>query len=352
MHALRPFREHPVDVPSDHVPDGHRKLKCVDQLLDDCKRIAGLELNDGVHVRVDVVQKPGRNGQTCVPQHVGAAQDSMQEDPARTAVSVDERVNRLELRVHDSSFRDRGHIAAVHESNQIIKAAEHAVGARRHEQRAVRAIRGAANPNLLVTQAAAERQTRVLPILSAACDQGFVHLADALNRKLSRKAKRGAHGCNVSSDDAGVLRHIARQLGQGNVAHTRRHVLNLRARRRLAAQQQSWQIVAAGFLLRIEANKQEGNFLHAALQFGGDEDALVTQLKRNRRAIRSSDFPTTRLRHALQRIGVNPPRKLLVTHGLPLIAQLAVAAHAPLRFASMMVLNRETDVVSFLLWLV
>ena len=47
------------------------------------------------------------------------------------------------------------------------------------------------------------------------------------------------------------------------------------------------------FLLRIEANEQEGNFLHAALQFGRNEDVLITQLERNRRAIRSSDFPTT-----------------------------------------------------------
>ena len=133
----------------------------------------------------------------------------MQENPARPAVSVDERVNRLELRVHDSGFRDRGHIATVHESDQIIKAAGHAIGARRHEQRAVRAIRGAADPNLLVAQAAAERQTRVLPILSAARNQSFVHLADALDRKLSRKAERGAHGCNVSGDNAGVLRHVA-----------------------------------------------------------------------------------------------------------------------------------------------
>jgi hypothetical protein len=65
------------------------------------------------------------------------------------AVAVDERMDRLELRVCDCGLRDRGERILVAERAQIFEQVGHILGGRRHERGRARIVTAAADPVLL-----------------------------------------------------------------------------------------------------------------------------------------------------------------------------------------------------------
>ena len=79
--------------------------------------------------------------------------------------------------------------------------------------------------------------------------------ADRIYVNLAALPKRFSHRGNVVRDEQRVCRCLAAELGECDVAHARGESLDLRARRRLAAEQERGKGVAACLLRGIEARE-------------------------------------------------------------------------------------------------
>ena len=170
----------------------------------------------------------------------------MQQRAARAPVAVREGVDGLELRVEYGGLRNGRDVLAHAECHEILQARPYAACMRGHERGPVRAVGGTAYPDLLVAQALR---------LSCPLHEHVMDGADRLYVDLAALPKRFSHRGNVARDGQRVGRRLAAELGECDVAHARGEPFDLRARRRLAAEQERGKGVAACLLRGIEARE-------------------------------------------------------------------------------------------------
>ena len=150
--SLRPLLHNRVNPHRNEPAYNERKLKGIDELLDNRDGIPLLIDSERFHVRIDVMQKTSRDGKRNARQNAGTTKHLMEQGAARTAISIDKRMDGLELRMDDGRLCNGIDIIAIGKGDDIGQILLNPRPCRWNVLRTVRTVRRAANPDLLLAE--------------------------------------------------------------------------------------------------------------------------------------------------------------------------------------------------------
>ncbi len=152
--ALAPLAHHLINVARDQFANHKRQIKGIDELFHNDNGFPLLIRTKRPHISIDIVEQTGRYRQRHMSYNARLTQQLMQQRPTRAAIAVNKRMNRFELCMHHGRLGNWVYVSTPHKSDKIVQVFGHSLASRRHIQRAMGAISGPPNPNLLIAQLA------------------------------------------------------------------------------------------------------------------------------------------------------------------------------------------------------